>query len=344
VSVAQILANRHVPAAQVLHRRGAETLLEVQHGSLTEQVPSRAVDEHSVFQAASLSKVVFSYLALRAVDSGLVDLDTPLSTYLETPRTRSSTWGRAITTRHVLTHTTGLPNWADGAGTEDSVLNPTWEPGSRFTYSGDGFFLLQQTLEALDGRSLDILARDEVFRPWGMQDSSFVVREADAPHTAAGHALDGRETGISHFTRANAAFTLTTTARDYSEFLRRAVCAGEGLSPELHRAWLSPSSDAVVDPDRTPPSTAATLSPVSWGLGVGLEETDAERLAWHWGDNGPHRAFFVAFPEVQETAVMFFASARGHLAVPNILGALFPDRTFVSPAWVDEYDRLESEA
>lgn len=356
MSVSEILALHRIPGAQVLHRRGGEVSLEVNHGVLsTEKATAPSTDapvtatplvtSASVFQAASLSKVVFSYLVLRAVDSGVLDLDTPLSAFLDSARTRASATGRSITARQVLNHTTGLPNWVDGAGTEDSLLNPATEPGTQFSYSGDGFFLLQQTLEHLDGRALEIMALEELFAPFGMDDSSFVYREADAARTAAGHAANGTCSGISRFKRANSAFTLTTSARDYSRFLELAICRGEGLTAATHAAWLRTSSDALLTAEQVTTEQLATAdhketAAVTWGLGTGLESHALGTVVWHWGDNGNHRAFFVALPDRNESVVMFFNSANGQRAAGPILETLIPGHHFASLDWVDTYDRL----
>lgn len=106
-------------------------------------------------QAASLGKLIIGHLALAEIE----DLDVPIS--------------GDITTRHVLSHTTGLPNWRDD-GQPLAALRP---PGRRWGYSGEGFVLLQKHLEVLGGRSIDQLAADAVFGPLGMADTFFDVPE-----------------------------------------------------------------------------------------------------------------------------------------------------------------------
>lgn len=73
------------------------------------------IADTTVFQAASLSKVLFSYVALSLYDEGLFDLDTPLMEYYDNGRFASgqdSIYARMLTARHVLSHRTGLKNWA----------------------------------------------------------------------------------------------------------------------------------------------------------------------------------------------------------------------------------------
>jgi len=105
--------------------------------------------------AASLVKQVLGHLALAMIG----DLDEPI-------------YGD-ITTRHILSHTTGLPNWRS-AGAALTRLRP---PGVRWGYSGEGFVILQRHLEEVTGRSVDELATDSLFAPLGMTETRFDVPE-----------------------------------------------------------------------------------------------------------------------------------------------------------------------
>ena len=71
---------------------------------------AQPVSDETMFEAASLGKPVFAYAMLRLVDAGVIDLDRPLYDYLPLPETNNARM-RRVTARHVLSHTTGLPNW-----------------------------------------------------------------------------------------------------------------------------------------------------------------------------------------------------------------------------------------
>jgi CubicO group peptidase (beta-lactamase class C family) len=103
---------------------------------------SRPVTEATVFDVASLSKPVAACIALQLVDSGTLDLDEPLSRMVQKgvpPPLASS----PITARHVLTHTSGLPNLRG-----DEPLRTCFPPGSWFSYSSVGFAYLQTNSDA----------------------------------------------------------------------------------------------------------------------------------------------------------------------------------------------------
>ncbi|MDE0063249.1 MAG: serine hydrolase [Gammaproteobacteria bacterium] len=123
----------------------------------------------SVFHGASLGKTLASWLALKMVAEGKLELDRALSEY-----TDGESWavppelGNRITLRHVLTHTSGL-------GNQVAPPNPevAFEPGSQFQYSGNGFYLLQQAMQAVTGESVEETMRRELFEPLQMVNSSF---------------------------------------------------------------------------------------------------------------------------------------------------------------------------
>ncbi|MDN6241138.1 serine hydrolase domain-containing protein [Corynebacterium variabile] len=325
--VSAILAEHNIPGAQVVHRVRDST--DSYSFGVASKETGTAVTDNTMFQAASLTKVVSAYAFLKMVDAGTLDLDTPLWDYYQSPRTAGSDEAKTITARMVLNHTTGLPNWATDAGDEESELVPSTTPGTEFGYSGDAFFLFQQTVEHMTGRDFADILQDDVFTPLGMDHSSLVYKDEDAPLMTVGHDADGTPGQLSKYTRGVDAYTLLTTGNDYTAFLQRAVNRGEGLSPEVHDEWLTASSDA----DQTPPSPADPY--IDWGLGIGLEKNSLGDAAWHWGDNGTRRAFFITFPGRDESVAMFWNSENGQQSAAEILQLFFPGTEIHALEWVD---------
>jgi len=206
----------------------------------------RPVDERTVFRAASLGKPVFAYLVMRLVDEGVLDLDTPVVRHLPKPLSaypayaglRDDARHDRLTARLLLSHQSGLPNWRrvrpDGPIAFDA------NPGERFGYSGEGYRLLQTVLEVATGKALPALARDKVFAPLRMSDSSYLWE----PRFDGRFAVD-LDSGLGELIResrrtANVAGSLLTTAADYARFLA-AVLTGEGLSAKSRAAMLAPA-------------------------------------------------------------------------------------------------------
>lgn len=324
--LAETLRGWNIPGAQVVHTK--DGVVDSYVYGVQSNDTGVVANEHSLFQGASLTKVVASYLFLKRVDEGVIDLDTPLWNYFQSPRAVESSLAKTITARHVLSHTTGLPNWVGAANNEDTQLVPAFVPGTDWGYSGEGFFLLQRTVEHLDQQPLAQTLKEEVFTPLGMEDSTLVTLPENAPRTAVGHNADGSTIPMSNFVPGNAAYTLQTTAQDYNRFIQRALIGGEGLQPATHALWTAEASDA----DRDPVNAANPF--ISWGLGVGIQTNGKGKALWHWGDNGTRRAFFLAFPETGESVVMFWNSANGQKSAGAILNQFLAPQANHALTWV----------
>lgn len=267
------------------------------------------VGPDTVFQAASLTKPVFAYMVLRLADRGVIDLDQPLWTVVPEPRLENDLRARRITARHVLSHSTGLPNWGG------DTLATAFAPGERFRYSGEGFVWLQKAVEKLTGTTAAELARREVFAPLGMTRSSLVWEDRFA--ATAGIAPSGAVEPQPQRREANAASSLLTTAGDYGRFVV-AVLEGTGLKPETRKAMLTPAiqaSSRFSDPASPPHEDLA------WGLGWGLQGRGGREAFWHWGDNGAWRAY--VFVQMDGSAgLVYFANSHEGLSIARALASI----------------------
>lgn len=281
----------------------------------------KLVTSNTIFEAASLSKCVFSYIVMRLYDRGVIKLDTPLMSYMgsydrfdpKDPRYAK------ITARMVLRHTTGLPNWGD------KYASLIFTPDSTFSYSGEGFQYLQHTVERLTRKSLNELAQQEVFTPLGMLHSSYTWTDKFDTLAAFGNSPDA----VNRHKNQMAAASLLTCANDYALFLQ-AIINGDGLKPETQKMMLTTASNADWFKHNI---TAETKKHVSWGLGVGLQENETGKWFWHWGDNGDFKAFYIANPEKKELLVYFTYSQWGLHVTNDILNTFFPKQTWWPCLW-----------
>jgi CubicO group peptidase (beta-lactamase class C family) len=292
------------------------------------------LDPNTIFQAASLSKPVFAYAVLRLHDQGILHIDTPLLCYEKYQRFDNINPDfEKITARMVLRHTTGLPNWGanpSSRGWAKSPLYLRFPPDSCFSYSGEGFAFLQHVVEKLVNKPLNELMEQEVFGPLKMNNSSYVWEKTFNGKAAVGHNPKGKPTGLSKYTRENAAFSLLTTAGDYSLFLQ-GIMRGAGLNPETARMMMKAQSPA--DRFRKPVNSADSF--IDWGLGIGLEQNAKGSAVWHWGDNGNFKCFFMAFPERNESLVYFTNSANGLKILEDVLNLFFGKGTYHVVPWLD---------
>ena len=149
------------------------------------QQETRPIDEKSIYQACSISKLPLAYFAVKMAQDGRLDLDRPLHEYepdilrhFESEQDRER--AKRITAYMVLTHTTGLPNKGY------TKMSFQGEPGEKSIYSGVGMYVLQEVLERLKGRTLDVFAKEELFDLLGMTHTSYVWQKEYAAHEFRG--------------------------------------------------------------------------------------------------------------------------------------------------------------
>ena len=214
----------------------------------------------TVMYGASITKTVFAYTMMRLVDQKRIDLDTPLAAYLDKPLPDYDTeaiyphkygpyqdlagdprW-RKITPRMVLTHSTGFHNfsWLE----PDEKLRIHFEPGSRYSYSGEGMILLQFVIENGSksqrlGVDVGELVRDNVFAPLGMQRTSLMWRDDFSGNLADGWNDKGEPVAHDERSKVRAAGSMDTTIDDLSKFAA-ALVRGKGLSRSARAEMVKP--------------------------------------------------------------------------------------------------------
>jgi len=301
----------------------SDSAIEWSHGFGVKSVETgEPVDENTVFEAASLSKPVFTYAVLQLVDQGIIDLDRPIADYYEYAVTEDERYKR-ITPRMVLSHTTGFPNWRPREG----QLTINFDPGTEFRYSGEGFGYLQLAVMDVTDETLQELAERLVFGPLGMTSSSYIWDDRFDENLALPHGTNGELLEKRRPRRGHAAATLHTTAVDFARFMI-AFMNGAGLSDSTAVAMLTPQVDVDTG--------------VTWGLGIGLQDNAAGRASWHWGDNGAYKAYTLSFPE-HGVGVVWFANSENGLSILESMLAHIAGGDHPAVAWLD-YEQHDSPA
>ena len=305
----------------------------------------------TVYAAASLTKAAFSYVLLGLVRDGLLSLDRPVREYLPLPNPDDPR-AAAITARRLLSHSGGWRNWRNNTS---QPLTADFEPGSRWSYSGEGFFFLQRVLEKLTGKGMSLLARERVFEPLGMKRSSMVGLAGLEPYQASGHNGRGElvpPSGRSALVELRRLMAERGAPLDAArtEDAEQALKTAEPTQPVLPN-FLSPNAAAsllttaadfalflrhlVTARRRGGPAAAIVdlmMSPqircndaVQWGLGVGLEDLGGRRFGWQWGDNPGFKNFFFADPQQEKAMVIFTNGDRGARVYERVIRAMTGD-------------------
>lgn len=182
---------------------------------LSNKKTGQPVSSETIFQGMSLTKTMVAYVALKMHEKGLIGIDAPLCSYLPEPYIKDDPNIYLITMRHVLSHTTGLPNWRG-----KKPLKTMFTPGTKFSYSGEGFVYLQKVIEYITKQPLDIYLNENLLKPMGLNNSSFKwIDVYEQKVIAYGHDKNGIPVELYKNTEANAAGYLYTTPTEYAKFL-----------------------------------------------------------------------------------------------------------------------------
>lgn len=241
------------------------------------------LETDTVMYGASITKFVFAYMVMQLVDEGRLDLDTPIKAYLPRPLPDYEDYAslkddprwEAITPRMLLTHSPGFHNFAFLE--PDRKLRIHFEPGSRYSYSGDGIIMLQRVLEW--GLKLDVEAemKRRVWDRFGMTRTSLQWRPEWNANLADGYGADGSFEPHDERSTPRAAGSMDTTIEDLAKFYA-GFMRGEGLSAksraEMIRGHLPITTRSQFPTAVMAPGFADVVDPrmqaigLSAGLGV----------------------------------------------------------------------------
>jgi len=265
---------------------------------LRDKASRKPVDVETAFAAASLSKPVFAYAVMKLVEKGVLNLDTPLTKYTTERFLAGDPRLDLIPARHVLCHTTGFQDWRSAS----DPLRIHFTPGTKFSYSGEGYSYLQSVVTRLTGHEdrnvcgtyeagLKVCATDiadylkaNILDPFGMNSSCYVWNARLAANTAQPHDRNGIPISAGGGTateaaRYAAAGGLMTTPNDYAKFLI------EAINPKPSDTFrLTKSSRAEMLRPQVIVSSEPQYS-IWWALGWRVARTKNGDLIGHGGEN-----------------------------------------------------------
>ena len=274
------------------------------------------IDE--VFYGASLSKSLFGYLVAHLVKDGLIDLDKPLQDYLDKPipelyfekewrsfkNLKDDKRYEQITARMCLSHTTGFQNWRwisrIGEFKPEGKIQIFSDPGTVYSYSGEGIRLLQIVIEKITGRGLEEMAKEIVFDPIAMDMTSYVWQQRFENNYCLGHTIDQETIEKDTEDEAGAAGSMETTAIDYSKFLEHILSLTSQDSP-ITQLMFSPNIE-IKSKKQFGPQALETTSEnkkigLNYGLGWGLLKTPVGKGVFKEGHGEGFQHYSILFPE-----------------------------------------------
>ena len=288
----------------------------------------------SVMYGASFAKTVFSYIAMQFVQEKVIDLDKPLVTYLSKslPDYKINGWRRGyqdlkdderykkITARMCLTHTTGFPNWRWFEA--DKKLKFKFDPGTRYSYSGEGLYLLQFVIEQVTGKDYETISQERVFKPLGMTNTSQIWQNRFDTNTCYGHNAKGEPYELMKWKEASAGGSMSTTLADFTKFYT-ALISGKGLSKKSFKAMTSTQvsirSRSQFGPLASIDTTENNSIQLGYGLGVGVFKTPYGRAFFKEGHDDGWGHYSVSFPDKKIAIVIMTNNDNGESVFKELL-------------------------
>jgi len=299
------------------------------------------------FYAASLSKPLFAFVVMKLVEEKKIDLDKPLVEYLQKPLysydfmhdyegykdLKNDTRYKKITARMCLSHTTGFPNWRyiGKSGIDmEKPLEIEFEPGTFYSYSGEGIQLLQFIVEQITKKNLEELAREYVFEPFAMRNTSFLWQERFDKNFAVGHYKKRKTLKRVKRNREYAAGSMDTTPQDYAKFIQ-AMLAQKELSKTGYDKFFKPQirieSKQQFGKNRWIKTTENNDIALSYALGFGTYETPFGKAIFKEGHIQGWEHYTIFYPSKNLGIIIMTNSSNGESIFKELLEITMADKS-----------------
>jgi CubicO group peptidase (beta-lactamase class C family) len=330
--LADAVAAGAVPNVAVIAADADGVVYEGAAGPVQAGSDGPAVGVDTQFRIMSMTKIVTTTAALQLVEAGQLDLDAPVETYLpafadrqvlvgfeagaegEVPKLRPP--ASRPTVKHLVTHTSGLGYWFfsdELARWEAATGNPplisgdakalgtpmVHDPGARYTY-GINSDILGKIVEAVSGASLDVVFKDRITGPLGMDHTAFLMTDSERANSTPVHVRGEDGSWVSAGEILNqepewwaGGHGLYSTPRDYIRFQRALLRGGELdgvriLSAETVDAMFRNQIGELDFPETMPSADPASSCDFNagpgwkWGLGLLLNSQDLPGMRRAW--------------------------------------------------------------
>jgi CubicO group peptidase (beta-lactamase class C family) len=275
---------------------GGKVVFERAYGK-ADRERGRVAGADTRFRIGSLTKQFTAAAILKLDNRGLLRVEDPIRKHLpEYPAA-----GDRITIHHLLTHTSGIPNYTEDEALMKHRSSPItraemlaafqdkpllFEPGSQHRYSNSNYFVLGVIVERLSGRTYEDFLQENVLRPAGMTRTS-TVDAPDAPDTAVGYEPGPDDalvpSGAIDMSRPFSAGALRSTARDLLAWDR--ALAGEAVLDEASKARMfTPFKDG-------------------YAYGWGVDTMEDKRVVSHSGGIDGFTSYIARAPEAKLAVV-----------------------------------------
>ncbi|WP_426348997.1 serine hydrolase domain-containing protein [Alloiococcus sp. CFN-8] len=181
--VMSYLERNGLPGAAIVIVKDGEVIYEKGYGH---DSAGKALTEKSLMRIGSSSKPFTGFSVLQLVEKGKINLDDPVVKYLP-ELTMDDDRLDKITIRHLLSHTSGIPNPTiiEPANTIKEGIERVnswklqWEPGEKYYYSNANYWILARLVEVVSGMDFPEYLKEKIFIPLGMKDTLTTINSGD---------------------------------------------------------------------------------------------------------------------------------------------------------------------
>ncbi len=320
------IERKELPGAVVLVRYQGKTIYLRAFGNRVLEPDPIPMTEDTVFDLASLSKPIGTATAIWwLVEAGKIRIDDPVAKYLPAFRREET---EAVTLRHLLLHTSGLPAGVPTKGflkasrgeTIDNLCATklTQKPGEKFVYSDVGYILLGEIVAKVAGQPLDLFTTERIFGPLGMHETGYLLNRELRERAAPTEMREGLwRPGIVHDPRAYLLDRvaghagLFSTARDLARYAQMLLNEGRGATGFL----LQPKTVAAM----TEPHEVSTAK------GKGFRTLGWDMLSPYSSNRGEHFTKGVSFGHTGFTGTSIWIDPPRRAALIFLSNRVHPD-------------------
>ena len=323
------LANDRSPGLAVLVQKDGRTLFRNEYGVRELRTLTR-IDAKTNFRLASCTKQFTAMAIMLLVHDGKLRYEEELGDlFPDFPAD-----GRTITIRHLLTHTSGLPDYEALMEMAEKASGPAWTaahqirddevqdllkhqtrgnfaPGTSWSYSNSGYVLLGLVVAKVSGKPFDRFLRDRIFEPLQMTSTlAYVSGKNSPPRRAYGHTKEGGKFVESDQSPTSATLGDGGVYSNLADLAKwdRALRNGTLLSQEEMKAGLYAArlSDGLEPHWPTQPGddNLNPGKPVSYGFGWFLDAYKGRARMWHSGSTQGFRTVIERFTNENLTIII----------------------------------------
>ncbi len=255
----------------------------------------------------STGKAFTAVAVMQLLERGLIELDTPITTYLPDFRVNDPR-DSSITVRHLLTNSSGLGGSEHDGGTEDDALENRvrsladvaleYAPGSGYAYANSGWNILGLMVQRLSSLPYEQYMREHIFAPLEMHDSTLEYWQPGALGDTNGHRAGTHSQQVVRPAFVNRGYgpagMHVSTASDISKYLQ--MLLNNGLAHNGKRILNEASVQEITRPQVTGESSVE-LENIRYAFGWETLERHGVRSVEHGGSVGTMGAYFMLAPD-----------------------------------------------